>query len=109
MRSPAVRKKGSHPQSGSDSAIDRLYPRLQLSVCGREYGQYHLYGKAHRNGTVNYRNGVTDENGTFTSSWYTTYSFDRCTIEEWTVSNVTDTTASIVSTPYSGEITLTTT
>ena len=58
-------------------------------------------------GTVIYRNGVTNGEGTFTSTWYTTDTFDRCTISEWTVSDVTDTTASIVCTPYSETISIT--
>ena len=79
--------------------------RKTLTVTGLKANQgYQNAARVGENGTVNYRNGVTDENGTFTSSWYTTYSFDRCTLEDWTVSNVTDPTASIVSTPYSGTI-----
>ena len=65
---------------------------------------YRIAARVGENGKVNYRDGVTDGSGTFTSSWYTTDSYDRCTIEEWTVSDVTDTAASIVSTPYSGTI-----
>lgn len=65
---------------------------------------YRIAARGGESGKVNYRNGVTDGNGTFTSSWYTDYSFDHCTIEEWAVSVVTNTEASIVSTPYSGEI-----
>lgn len=76
-----------------------------LTVRGLKPNQsYRIAARVGENGKVNYRDGVTDGSGTFTSSWYTTDSYDRCTIEEWAVSDVTDTAASIVSTPYSGTI-----
>ena len=79
-----------------------------LTVTGLKANQgYQIAARVGENGTVNYRNGVTDENGTFTSSWYTPDTFDCCTISEWTVSDVTDTTASIVCTPYSETISIT--
>lgn len=167
MRSPAVRKKRSHPQSGSsstvfipnynnlfvgentvkitftakptESALKNGYTEEQtmftatvnykvnapishkgisaqiadaptagmktLTVQGLTANRsYRIAARGGESGKVNYRDGVTDGNGTFTSSWYTDYSFDHCTIEEWAVSVVTNTEASIVSTPYSGEI-----
>ena len=151
MRSPAVRKKGSHPQSGSgstvfipnynnlfvgentvkitftakptESALKNGYTEEQtmftatvnykvnalishkgisaqiadaptagmktLTVQGLTANRsYRIAARGGESGKVNYRDGVTDGNGTFTSSWYTDYSFDHCTIEEWAVSVV---------------------
>lgn len=76
-----------------------------LTVTGLKAEQgYQIAVQAGEGGTVNYREGVTNSEGTFTSTWYTDYAFDRCTICEWTVSGVTETTASIVCTPYSGSV-----
>ena len=76
-----------------------------LTVTGLEPNRgYRVAAQVGESGTVNYRDGVTDGEGTFTSTWYTDDAFDRCTIREWTVSDVTETTASIVCTPYSGTV-----
>ena len=68
---------------------------------------YRIAAQVGEGGTVIYRDGVTNGEGTFTSTWYTPDTFDCCTISEWTVSDVTDTTASIVCTPYSETISIT--
>lgn len=79
-----------------------------LTVTGLKAEQgYQIAVQAGEGGTVNYREGVTNDKGTFTSTWYTDYAFDCCTICEWTVSGVTETTASIVCTPYSGTVAFT--
>ena len=76
-----------------------------LTVTGLKAEQgYRIAVQVGEGDTVNYREGVTNGEGTFTSTWYTDYAFDRCTICEWTVSGVTETTASIVCTPYSGSV-----
>ena len=46
---------------------------------------------------------TTDANGTGTSTWYTDYDFTYCTIAEFAVADVTDTSATIIRRPYDGE------
>ncbi len=78
-----------------------------LTVMGLKPNQsYKVAVMVSSTGTVNHREFVTDASGTGTSEWYTSYAFDCCTINEWEVSNVTNTSGSIVSRAYNGIVAL---
>lgn len=77
--------------------------RKCLTVTGLKPNQsYKVAVEVSSDGTSNEREFTTDANGTGTSEWYTDYAFDQCTICEWEVTNVTDTSGKIVCRNYNG-------
>ena len=88
----------------SDAVIEGM---KKLTVTGLKANQaYQAAVRVGADGTVNYREFTTDENGTGVSEWYTTYAFTQCTLKEWVVTDVTGSSATITSCPYTGTIQL---
>lgn len=88
----------------SGAVIDGM---KKLTVTGLKANQaYQAAVRVGDDGTVNYREFTTDESGTGVSEWYTTYEFTQCTLKEWVVTDVTGSSATITSCPYTGTIQL---
>ena len=88
----------------SGTAIEGM---KKLTLTGLKANQaYQAAVRVGADGTVNYREFVTDEVGTGVSEWYTTYEFTQCTLKEWVVTDVTDNSSTITGCPYTGTIQL---
>jgi len=75
-----------------------------LTVTGLKPNQSYLVSVWDSNGVINNnRELTTDANGTGTSTWYVYHDFTYCTIAEWEISDVTDTSANIVRRDYNGQ------
>ncbi len=80
----------------------------KLTLTGLKTNQsYKVAVRVGANGTINYREVTADANGTAVDEWFTSLAFDQCTIQEWEVSNVTDTSAGITWRAYEGVVNFT--